>query len=103
MGLRLPRAPILATVVFAFASFVSALGKSSCLPLQHVTEQVTWQITRCAFCFPNSSKANDTLWLNYNGTLTNGTLFDSSYSAEKPWPLGDPFNFTLGAGQVIKG
>jgi FKBP-type peptidyl-prolyl cis-trans isomerase len=41
--------------------------------------------------------------MNYNGTLLNGTLFDSSYTTEKPWPAGDPFNFTLGAGQVIKG
>jgi hypothetical protein len=84
-------------------SFVSALGDSSCLPLPHYEDEVTWTTTRCEFCFPNVTKANQTLWVNYNGTLTNGTLFDSSYTAEKPWPLGDPFNFTLGAGQVIKG
>lgn len=94
-------------VIWAMAGLLStqvlATGSSACILLPHVTEMVTWQITRCAFCYPNVSKANDTLWVNYNGTLTNGTVFDSSYTKEKPWPAGDPFNFTLGAGQVIKG
>lgn len=35
--------------------------------------------------------------VNYKGTLINGTQFDSSYDR------GQPFNFTLGAGQVIEG
>jgi len=86
-----------------FFTSISALDGSSCLPIPHVTPQVTWETTQCAFCYPDVSKANDTLWMNYNGTLLNGTTFDSSYSAQKPWPAGDPFNFTLGAGQVIKG
>ncbi|KAF2428891.1 hypothetical protein EJ08DRAFT_698907 [Tothia fuscella] len=82
---------------------ISARSSSSCNNYPHFTEKVTWTTTQCAFCSPLESKANQTLWLNYNGTLTNGTLFDSSYTAEKPWPLGDPFNFTLGSGQVIQG
>ncbi|KAE8450382.1 hypothetical protein EG329_006456 [Mollisiaceae sp. DMI_Dod_QoI] len=45
------------------------------------------------------TKNGDILSVNYNGTLTNGTTFDSSYSANS----SDPFSFTLGAGQVITG
>jgi FKBP-type peptidyl-prolyl cis-trans isomerase len=38
-----------------------------------------------------------TLTVDYKGTLTNGTKFDSSYDR------GQPFSFTLGEGRVIKG
>jgi peptidylprolyl isomerase len=42
------------------------------------------------------AQAGMTLKVNYTGTLTNGTVFDSSVGRE-------PFEFSLGAGQVIQG
>lgn len=44
------------------------------------------------------AKAGNTVTVNYTGTLTNGTKFDSSLN-----PGREPFQFRLGAGQVIKG
>lgn len=41
--------------------------------------------------------AGKKITVNYKGTLTDGTQFDSSYDR------GQPFTFTLGSGQVIQG
>lgn len=43
------------------------------------------------------SKKGDSLSMHYTGKLEDGTEFDSSI------PRGQPFVFTLGSGQVIKG
>jgi FKBP-type peptidyl-prolyl cis-trans isomerase len=45
-----------------------------------------------------AAKTGDTVHVQYTGTLMNGTKFDSSYDHG-----GDPFKFTLGGGEVIKG
>lgn len=43
------------------------------------------------------AKAGDTVSVNYTGTLTDGTVFDSTSLS------GQPFEFQLGTGQVIQG
>lgn len=43
-----------------------------------------------------TAKKGDQLTMNYRGTLLNGKLFDESYGKT-------PFQFQLGAGNVIKG
>ena len=44
------------------------------------------------------AKVGDAVRVQYTGTLLNGQKFDSSYDHG-----GDPFKFTLGKGEVIKG
>lgn len=48
-----------------------------------------------------AAKAGNTVSVNYTGMLTNGTVFDSN--VDPKFGHVQPFQFQLGAGQVIKG
>lgn len=47
------------------------------------------------------AKTGDVVSMNYTGRLTNGTVFDSN--VDPKFNHVQPFEFTLGAGQVIAG
>ncbi|MBU0999307.1 FKBP-type peptidyl-prolyl cis-trans isomerase [Patescibacteria group bacterium] len=47
------------------------------------------------------AKAGDTVSMNYTGRLEDGTVFDSN--VDPKFNHVQPFDFTLGAGQVIPG
>lgn len=47
------------------------------------------------------AKSGDSVSMNYTGRLESGTVFDSNVDPQFNHP--EPFTFTLGAGQVIKG
>lgn len=47
------------------------------------------------------AKVGDVLVMNYTGRFTNGEAFDSN--VDPKFKHVEPFTFTLGAGQVIKG
>lgn len=53
--------------------------------------------TRVAGDCSVKAKKGDALQMHYEGTLEDGSEFDSSYKR------GNPFGFTLGEGMVIKG
>ena len=48
-------------------------------------------------CGNNKVQSGDKIVVHYHGTLTDGTVFDSSYERNQP------FNVQIGVGKVIKG
>ena len=63
-----------------------------------VQEQITdLQIEDLVAGLGEEAKEGDRVSVNYLGTLSDGTKFDSSYDRN------EPFSFTLGAGEVIQG
>jgi FK506-binding protein 2 len=102
------RAPSLAFTLSLALSFATVLGQDS--------DELVIEIIRSVEC-DRTTHNGDVISVNYNGTFTNGTLFDSSacaapqsvklFAAEHGTGYGEdsdgPFSFTLGAGKVIKG
>jgi FKBP-type peptidyl-prolyl cis-trans isomerase len=66
-------------------------------PTTSNTNPSSLQITDIRVGTGAEAKAGQQVTVNYLGTLTNGTKFDSSYDR------GQPFTFQLGVGQVIQG
>src|SRR3990167_2203091 len=50
---------------------------------------------------PTTAEAGNTVSVNYTGRLADGTVFDSN--VDPKFGHVEPFEFTLGGGQVIKG
>lgn len=61
----------------------------------HTCLKILCQLTAVTCSRP--TKAGDKIKVHYRGTLVDGTEFDASYNR------GDPLDFTVGQGQVIKG
>ncbi|KAF5746277.1 putative fk506-binding protein [Tripterygium wilfordii] len=81
-----------ASVLFFFVLLSSVIGKKS----GDVTELqigVKHKPETCEF----QAHKGDRIKVHYRGKLTDGTVFDSSFER------GDPIEFELGSGQVIKG
>lgn len=76
-----------------FVALVCKRGTSSSTVRQgHVDVKITLQ-TECG----RKTRIGDTISVHYNGTLEDGTLFDSSHNHDHP------IAFALGLGEVIRG
>jgi len=81
-------------VVVGTAVYIFSSGKN---PKQNTMNKQGVQIEILKEGTGAVAKNGDTVSVHYTGILENGTKFDSSVDR------GIPFEFTLGAGQVIKG
>lgn len=87
---------VMAAALVALVVWISKApsGKNT-LPNGSSAEQLSWQDIIVGQ--GKEATTGDSVKVDYVGTLENGDKFDSSIDR------GQPFEFTLGAGQVIKG
>lgn len=88
------RSPGMGSASLAWASLVVLYAASAFA--QDAQDEVKIEVTTPMTC-TRPSQNGDTLSMHYNGTLLDGTPFDSSHER------GVPFTFVLGQGRVIKG
>ena len=58
-------------------------------------------VSAAACSNPDAAQEGDTVKVEYTGTLSDGTVFDSTVNESYGHP--DPLEFTIGAGQMIPG
>ncbi|KAH8904792.1 hypothetical protein BR93DRAFT_960874 [Coniochaeta sp. PMI_546] len=81
------------------SSCVFALPLTGCLTaVLGQDSDLKIEVTLSVVC-DRKTHAGDSISVNYRGTFTNGTEFDSSYGQDSE----GPFSFNLGAGEVIQG
>lgn len=77
-------------------SILCSIGLAVLLAFAQGEEELQIETVKIGDC-SRAAKKGDELLMHYEGKLTDGSEFDSSYKR------GDPLKFTLGAGMVIKG
>jgi FKBP-type peptidyl-prolyl cis-trans isomerase len=96
---------IVVLIFIGFLVFILINKKDKVDPLEGINQNVTQEQTETTNNptknMEKISKNGDVLLMNYTGRLTNGTVFDSN--VDPKFQHVEPFRFTLGAGQVIKG
>lgn len=83
----MPKTPLI------FALFLASVAL---LPVTHASDELKIKTVRKGDCDQVAANGN-TVIVHYAGTLQDGSEFDSSYKR------GEPFDFVLGQGSVIKG
>ncbi len=78
-------------------TLVAALMGNKAETSKQMSQTTELQVTDSALGTGDVAQAGDIVVVNYTGKFTDGTVFDSSFSRN------EPFQFILGAGQVIKG
>lgn len=82
---------------FFFASLTLFFMGCSTNSDGYITTETGLQYKEIVIGEGDTAEAGDTVQVHYTGTLTDGTKFDSSVDR------GVPFEFNLGAGEVIAG